>query len=319
MKSFFFGIATLMSTSLCAQQTIDTTTFRTAANYNLAVQYYLDRIVSGHADHTNYFQVACYYALLGTDDSAFVYLTEAIIRGAKAEDVITDTDFNTLRSNSIRWSEINALLKLQYLKRNPGITKPDLGYELFLMGIEDQRYRTLKRNYKLPSAPVSDIELHNRHLDRLNEIIKTTGWPKYSEVGKAGGDAAFFVFQHSDAGNMKKVLPLMIAAAKAGEADLEKTAMMIDRYLAYTENVQIYGTQAFRKIPPQQNRNDIPLTLYPIAEEENLLTRRKAAGMSDFLENCRRLGVVYVPVADRADYKTIKIKKKWIDAGYILY
>lgn len=301
-----------------SQQATDTTEFRNPENYNLAVSYYLNQIEADTLNEINYYQAACYYSLLNNRESALLYLKAAIIKGARGEDVITDTDFNLLKSDITKWNQIEVLLKEQYLNRNPGITKLDLGYELWMMWIEDQRYRTLKKNYKLAEKPTSDLALHDAHLIRLKEIIETSGWPKYSEVGIEGGDAVFFIFQHDFAANMENTLPLLITAAKAGEADLTKAAMMIDRYLAYTENVQLYGTQAIRKIKPGQDRNDVPLLLYPIADEENLINRRNAIGMGDFIENCNRLGVTYIPITDRAEYINIPIKKKWIKAGYLL-
>lgn len=265
-----------------------------------------------------FYQQACSFALSNDKEKSFVYLKEAIMRGAAGEDVITDTDFDILRLDVQGWSVIDSLLKVQYANRNAGITKLDLGYQLWLMGIEDQRSRTLRKNYKLPGTLITDITKHNENLEQVKKIIKISGWPKYSEVGLEAGNAVFFIFQHDDAKNMKTVLPLLIEAAKAGEADIKNAAMMIDRYLAYTENVQIYGTQAVRKIKPGQNRNDVPLMLYPIVDEENLIQRRNALGMVDFLENCKRLGVVYISIKDRPEYKKIEIKKKWIDAGYFL-
>ncbi len=296
----------------------DTTTFRVPANYTIAVEYYLKKIETGETGPDNFYQAACYFSLLNNHDMAFTYLKEAITRGAKGEDVMTDTDFDTLKQDSNRWNEMESLLKVQYVERNPGISKIDLGYELWLMWIEDQKFRTLKKNYKLKGQPITDIEKHNKHLLRIKRIVEDAGWPKYSEVGIEAGDAVFFIFQHDDAKNMKNVLPEFIAVAKAGEADLKKAAMMIDRYLAYTEHLQLYGTQAFRKIEQGQNRNDIPLELYPIADEEHLLERRAAIGMTDFFENCKRLGVEYIPVQKRSNYKAIAIKKKWIKAGYLL-
>lgn len=265
-----------------------------------------------------FYQQACSFALSNDKEKSFVYLKEAIMRGAAGEDVITDTDFDILRLDVQGWSVIDSLLKVQYANRNAGITKLDLGYQLWLMGIEDQRSRTLRKNYKLPGTLITDITKHNENLEQVKKIIKISGWPKYSEVGLEAGNAVFFIFQHDDAKNMKTVLPLLIEAAKAGEADIKNAAMMIDRYLAYTENVQIYGTQAVRKIKPGQNRNDVPLMLYPIVDEENLIQRRNALGMVDFLENCNRLGVVYISIKDRPEYKKIEIKKTWIDAGYFL-
>jgi hypothetical protein len=317
MKGFIAIVFYLFPCAISAQE-MDTTIFRDAANHTRALEYYLKQIETGHSDFHPYYQAACYASLLKNYDRAFVYLKEAIQKGARGEDVMTDTDFDVLKQDLTQWNEIDSLLKEQYFQRYPGISKLDAGYELWLMWIEDQRYRTLKKNYKLDGAPTTDIAQHNRHLLRLKEIIKDSGWPKYSEVGIEGGDAVFFIFQHDHAGQMKEVLPLFIAAAKAGEADVKKAAMMIDRYLAYSEKVQIYGTQAFRKVEQGQNRNDIPLQLYPIADEANLMARREAIGMPGFFENCQRLGVAYIPISLRSNYKAIPIKKKWRKAGFLL-
>lgn len=281
------------------------------------VTYYLNRIELDSSDFANFYHLSCNLSLLNDYASAVHYLKIAIKNGVKGEDVLTDTDFESLRAEKLLWAEVEELLKQQYANRNPNITKLDLGYELFQMGVDDQRYRSLKRNYKLEKPYVFNIEKHKLNLLRLKQIVQASGWPKYSEVGKEGGDAAFFVFQHDDAKNMKDILPLLIASATIGEADLTKAAMMVDRYLCYTENIQIYATQAFRKIKQGENRNDIPLELYPIADEENLISRRNKLGFSDFLENCKRLKVVYVPIENRTNYKTVQLKKKWIKLGYL--
>ena len=177
-----------------SQTAVDTTLFRNPENYNLALQHYLNQIAVDTIHQNNYYQAACYYTLLKNQELAFPYLKNAIVKGARGEDVITDTDFNLLKEDTTKWNEIEKLLKLQYAQRNPGITKLDLGYELWMIWIEDQRYRTFKKNNKLDDKPTTDIELHDVHLSKLNGLIEAFGWPKYSEVGIEGGDAVFFIF-----------------------------------------------------------------------------------------------------------------------------
>lgn len=318
MNKVLLIVTLMISFSISAQEISDSLDFRKPENYDDAAAFYVKQIEINNTDAANYYLAACYFSLLNDNNNAIIYLKEAITKGAHPEDILTDTDFNGLKQDSITWKQIHILLKVQYAIQNPGITNLDLGYELWLMWVEDQRYRTFKKNYKLTEKPQDDLALHDRHLQRVKVIINESGWPQYSEVGKAGGDAVFFIFQHDNAENMETVLPMFIAVAKAGEADITKAAMMIDRYLAYTEKVQIYGTQAYRKIEPGQQRNDIPLQLYPIVDEENLINRRNAIGMGDFIENCTRLGVTYIPITSRTDYAPIEFKKKWIKAGYLL-
>ena len=308
-----FSLSTIASANI-----VDTTSFRESNNYKNALDYYKNKTITKSSSY-NYYQTACYYSLLEKHDSAFYNLTNAISLGAEGEDVLTDTDFNNLRTKTEEWHKIETAVKQQYLSRNPNITKPELGYELWLMWVEDQRWRTLSRNYKLKEEPKGlTMDSQYDRVKRLEQIIKESGWPKYSEVGVGGGDAVFYVFQHHHIKNMKKVLPLFIEAGKHGEADLGKVAMMIDRFLANTEGVQIYGSQSHREYRQGQNIKDIPIEIYPIADEENVRKRREALGMSDFDKNCERLGLKYVEIKDRSNYRSIPIKKGWIKKGYLL-
>lgn len=301
-----------------SQAVSDTLLFRDPAYFQIAVEYYIKKKEIDTANYYNYYQLSCYYSLLKNESMAFSNLEKAIKKGAKGEDILTDSDLFFLKNNLKKWNEIDTLLKKQYLQRNPKIKNLNLGYELWLIYIEDQRFRSYRKNYKLQDRPSIDIEKHNENLIRVKEIIKKQGWPKYSDVGIEGGDAAFFVFQHDNAKQMKRILPLIIESGKAGEADLTKAALMIDRYLSYTEHVQIFGTQSFKRIKPGQKASDIPLQLYPIADEENLIKRRNSIGMKDFYENCKLIGVEYKPIEQQTDYKKIRIKSKWIKKGYLL-
>lgn len=318
MKQLLIAVFILLPFIIIGQETIDEKEFRNEANYKKAFNYYKEKIELDSLNHEFYYQAACYLSLDKNHELSFEYLKKAIELGAKDENVLTDTDFNYLKSNTLEWAGIETLIKRKYIERNPKITNPELSYEFWLMWIEDQRFRTLGKNYKLKEKPQLTMREQNERVQRLYEIINETGWPKYSEVGIEAGNAVFYVFQHHQIKDMKKVLPLLISTAKNGEADLGKAAMMIDRYLSTTENIQIYGTQAHKEYKKGQETKDIKSELYPIADEENMIRRRVALGMVDFYENCKRLQVEYVPIEQRTNYKPIKIKKSWVKKGYLL-
>ena len=80
-----------------SQTAVDTTLFRNPENYNLALQHYLNQIAVDTIHQNNYYQAACYYTLLKNQELAFPYLKNAIVKGARGEDVITDTDFNLIK------------------------------------------------------------------------------------------------------------------------------------------------------------------------------------------------------------------------------
>ncbi|MBK9489471.1 MAG: hypothetical protein IPO07_12280 [Haliscomenobacter sp.] len=105
--TFFY----LLPFTISAQEISDTLLFRDPANYTIAVEHYLQKIKTGNPAFNNFYQAACYYALLKKQDMAFSYLKEAIKRGAKGEDVLTDTDLAILKQDLNSWREIDALLK----------------------------------------------------------------------------------------------------------------------------------------------------------------------------------------------------------------
>ncbi|MDR2927674.1 MAG: hypothetical protein LBV41_05690 [Cytophagaceae bacterium] len=319
---FHFLFSSLLCNAAIAQT--DTAAFRNPANYQAAVDYYSGKIQENTASFYGYYQTACYLSLLQQSDSAFPMLLQAIRKGAAAEDILTDTDFSSLH-NKTQWNNVVDTLKKNYLLRYPNITHPELSLELWFIWIKDQRFRTLTKNIKNHVAGKVYTWKIEKDIDRIEEIIQQYGWPTHSMVGEKSAEAVFLVIQHSM--KIKKYLPLMIRAANNGEADRKYTAMMIDRYLSrmgkfgYRKKVQIFGSQAhangyLNKATSKRERT--PFELHPIADEEHVNLRRAALGMTSIEENSARLGVNYIPLTQREDYKPIKIKKRWIRKGYLL-
>lgn len=317
MLKQLFCLFLLLILSYSSFSQVDTLAFREPSNYGVATLYYQNLHQQNVQSAYYPFQVACYLSLQDKPDSAFVFLWKALEMGAKAEDIITDTDLKPLHSSS-QWTIIMDTLKTNFRKECLEVSHPDLALELWLMGIEDQRFRSLGKNYKLKEPPKDD-EWHTRST-RMKEIIKNFGWPTYTMVGKKGADAAFYIIQHSP-GDIKKYLSTIIKAAKSGEADMKHAAMMIDRNLSLSKGVQIFGTQFKRDGKGNKNSDKIEWSetvFYPIADEENLALRRNKIGMTPFTEHCKKFGVNYIPPSQRSNYKPIRIKKQWIKKGYLL-
>ncbi|HCY01407.1 MAG TPA: hypothetical protein DG754_14820 [Bacteroidales bacterium] len=300
---------------------VDTVQFRNPQNYPMAVSHY-SSLYALHPTSAYYpYQMACYLALQGLADRASVILNRAIDNGAMAEDIYTDTDFEALH-HLAKWCEVDSRLKQQFLDKNSGITHPDLAVELWLMGIEDQRYRTLRRNYK-KYEPIALDDWKGR-VARIEAIVTQYGWPKISMVGETGAKAAFLIIQHSD--RIKKYLPHIINAANEGEAKKEHAAMMIDRSLCFRKRgpfllkpMQIYGTQFYSESKFNKNTGNVdnsPMKYYPICNPANLDLRRAYIGRDNFEEDCKRFGVHYPGINDLN--KNIRIKKRWIRKGYLL-
>lgn len=262
-----------------------------------------------------HFQKACSFSLENTLDSALHYCKLAAEDNYPGEHILTDTDLENLQQNAVSWEVITEALKAQYSRRYPSMTKPDLGYKLWLVYIEDQRFRTLKENYKKGELPPFDNDALKKRIETVSGIIESCGWLGYSEVGIEGGDALFLVIQHSypNTNTMQKYLPLMIAKANEGEASKINTAKMIDRHLSREYGLQLYGTQIICKTL-NGTKN---CQLYPIIDEEKLNERRKKLGLESIEAYLKDQNLSYTPPQNRTDYTPVKLKKKYIRQGYL--
>lgn len=306
--------------SVCAYSQTDTTSFRENKNYRFAIEYYKCKNKENSNKYFFTYQLACYYSLLSLNDSAFYYLNNAIDKGASAEDIITDTDFNSLHSDK-KWDVVINTLKAKYLNNYKNITNPELSVELWLLGIEDQRYRTLYKNYKLKEKKMETPDMWEKRINYIKEIVKKEGWPTISAVGEKAAESAFLIMQHANLDDIKKILPLLIDAANKGEAKWSNAAMMIDRYLSMTEGVQIYGTQFHSNGKKNKVTGLVEwsnMIYFPIVDEENLDIRRKSTGMKSFEDYCKGFKMEYKKPSERGDYKNIPIKNSWIKKGYII-
>jgi hypothetical protein len=87
--------------------------------------------------------------------------------------------------------------------------------------------------------------VHRDNAARLRAIVAEIGWPGRTLVGEDGASAAWRILQHAigDPALMRAMLPLVEAAAAAGEADPAEVAMLIDRIRVLEGRPQRYGTQ----------------------------------------------------------------------------
>lgn len=262
-----------------------------------------------------YFQKSCEFAKNGSLDSSKKYLLDAIERGHLAEEAYLDTDLTNLRTNTQLWTSINARLEDQYKNRYPTMSNPNLGVQLWKIYIEDQQFRTFKYTYKLGALPPFDNEALKKRIEKVVQLIEEKGWSGYSEVGIEGGDAIFFVIQHSFPGTkyMGKYLPLMIEKSCKNEANKINTAKLIDRHLSREYHLQLYGTQ----IICQTKNGEKTCKLYPIIDEKNIDTRRKKLGLNPISEYLESQDLTYQPIENRPGYEEIKLKKKFVRAGYL--
>ncbi|MFC6225004.1 DUF6624 domain-containing protein [Hymenobacter artigasi] len=180
-----------------------------------------------------------------------------------------------------------------------------LKHELDSLCEVDQLYRAMLFDPRLTRRPDSLAKVLGVAKDQLNQAIMTHmvrtdatnlarvqailtqyGYPGRSLVGIPTNEAAWYVIQHAPA-LIPQYLPLMKAAAEAGELPFSRYATMLDRQLMFEGKEQVYGTQA---------RSDPHNTyfIWPIQQPAQVNQRRKQAGFTTTVEeNAARLHVIY--------------------------
>lgn len=115
----------------------------------------------------------------------------------------------------------------------------------------------------------------------LKTAVAARGWPRRSEIGESGMNAAWLVVQHADYDPLfqYKALQLIKARAQEGEGDPKNVAYLYDRIMLKVTGKQRYGTQLEckeGKLEPQ-----------PLEDAEHLDSLRKEMNLPSFAEYLR--------------------------------
>lgn len=149
-----------------------------------------------------------------------------------------------------------------------------------------QRDQDVRRKF-LEGGQEASIREEMDRVDRENTewmkgLVGEHGWPKVSEVGPDGAQAAFLLAQHSpDTAFQRRCLDLMTPLVKEGEVNAVNWAYLLDRVLLAEGKKQVFGTQFL--VGP-----DGKPELRPLEEPETVDERRAELGMPP-LEEYRKL------------------------------
>ena len=144
---------------------------------------------------------------------------------------------------------------------------------------EDQAMRTRALENDMIIESEEDNTLDARNTKRMKEIVAEIGWPTISKVGKDISNYAWLLVQHADhdLAFQKQCLEMMRQQPK-GEVASSDIAYLEDRIRVHEGRPQLYGTQFFDK----KIDGKIVSTPRPIADLDNLESRRKEAGLEPF-------------------------------------
>lgn len=121
-----------------------------------------------------------------------------------------------------------------------------------------------KRDQKIRLQGKYNLLVDKKNVQELKKIIKRYGWPKISDVGVEGSEAAWLIVQHADFDPkfQTNTLRLLKKYAKKKEVPLYQIAYLTDRILVNQNKKQIFGTQFYKtkrgfKLRPIGNLRDI--------------------------------------------------------------
>jgi hypothetical protein len=229
-------------------------------------------------------------ALAGLRDVAFRDLDRAIDQGYIVPKFLTDSAFLPLHDDP-RWKEIDTKLRAKIA----ALDQP-LRNQIIALAEQDRRnrqdFRTVMSKVK-PNTPegVSAFKAFNSADSAVQAamqgIIAAHGWPVRSKVADDGAHAAWIVVQNMSLDYQATVLPRLLAAVKAGEAQPGDGALLQDRVLARSKKPQIYGSHL--SVSPTSKAPVID----PIENEECVDVRRKSVGLEPMADYVKRFGIVY--------------------------
>ncbi|HSC32692.1 MAG TPA: DUF6624 domain-containing protein [Gemmatimonadaceae bacterium] len=229
----------------------------------------------------------------GMTDRALRDLGRAIDQGVLEPRLMADTAFWTLRADR-RWKALDARMH----RKLAAVDQP-LRTELLRLADRDQRNRAgigavlTKYGVKSPqgdSAMRAMTAADAPIQAKVRKIIAQHGWPGRALVADDGAHAAWLVVQHMPHAYQARVLALLRAAGRAGDARAGDVALLEDRVLVGSHRRQRYGTQLTN--PPAGG----PPSLDPIAHEQCVDQRRRRVGLEPLAEYLKGFGVTYHPV-----------------------
>lgn len=163
---------------------------------------------------------------------------------------------------------------------------PQIAQELLDLFADDQRVRaelaadgSLFKGYNARMR-----EVHERNAARLEEILRSHGWPGIHLAGREGAEAAWRIAQHAIAMPQfqRRCLKLLQSAVARGDADAQHAAYLDDR-IAYNERrPQKYGTQF--------DWNEIgDMAPWQVDDAKAVERRRQALGMAPWAEHVAKM------------------------------
>ena len=231
-------------------------------------------------------------ALAGQKEVALRDLGKAIDQGYLEPRLLADSAFKALRVDP-RWKALEAKMK----RKLAALNQP-LRDTLVALADQDQQNRhdfqvlikTLKSGSPQYTAAFKAFNSSDSAVQaKMTAIVAANGWPTRSKVADDGAHAAWILTQHMSKEFQESVLPKLLAAVKAGEAQPGDGALLQDRVLTRSKKLQVYGSQL--SVPPGSGN----MVVDPIDNPNCVDVRRKSVGLEPLADYLIRYSIVYKP------------------------
>lgn len=271
----------------CKENNIVADSLYRLGNLKEAIKMYRTNYNKCNNEETAYSLAYC-YAITQNRDSSFYYLNKAVKCDSSVYRLFKGALYYLI--NDPRWDSIVNLQINKYEAKFGHLSNKSLTKQLLQIGLKDQAYY-----YQIFNFPDSanyywtkKIAINKDNLKKVEDIIKTYGWPKKSEVGVDASPSVFIVLQHSNNLDlMKKYLPQFKNLVDINEADGGQYALMIDRINLKEGKNQIYGSQfSFDSIHKK-------FYIDSVEDIKNLNRRRKEVGLQPIEEYLKSLYSMY--------------------------
>jgi hypothetical protein len=233
--------------------------------------------------------VARFSAKAGDRATAVRALAQAIADGlVLPRPLADDTTLRALRTHP-EWPALVRRSTLASTTRDSVLRR-----ELMALAEADQRGRkgidSVLRVYGVPSPQADSAFARMAAVDapvqaRLRTIVAERGWPGRKLVGDDAAHAAWLIAQHMEVAEQRRLLPLLQAAVRRGDARAADAALLEDRVGTDGGGLQRYGSQLK---PPKPGE---PPELYPIDKPECVDRRRAAVKLAPLASYLERMGV----------------------------
>lgn len=250
----------------------------------------------------------------GNFENALIYFNQWIAKEHNLDSlqrIFIDEDLDLIRKSDL-WKTMDDSIKRIYFNHYPQILKKDISINLWKIGAEDQKYRSLNKYYHTDLPNFNDtsyqtfikylINEQNDREDIVYDWIKIYGWLDYKLVGQHAEKACFYIIQHSDYKLQMKCLTQLKKSVDSGNSDPYHYAMMMDRIRISRGKKQLYGTQLKAKQGKLYiSENPIKFDpneweLYETKDERKVNQRRSKLGLKPLeVDLHEKFNIEYLP------------------------